>query len=53
MLNAAAAMIAGGRARDWREGLSVAAESIDKGAAGERLDRLVAASKKARSAEPV
>jgi anthranilate phosphoribosyltransferase len=53
LLNAAAAMIAGGRARDWREGLSIAAESIDKGAAGERLDRLVAASKKARSAEPV
>jgi anthranilate phosphoribosyltransferase len=52
LLNAAAAMIAGGRARDWREGLSIAAESIDRGAAGERLDRLVAASKKARAAEP-
>ena len=53
LLNAAAALIAGGRARDWREGLRVAAESIDRGAAGERLDRLVAASKKARSAEPI
>lgn len=52
MLNAAAALIAGGRARDWREGLRVAAETIDRGAAGERLDRLVAASKKARTAEP-
>ncbi len=53
MLNAAAALIAGGRARDWREGLTVAAETIDRGAAGERLDRLVTASKKARTAEPV
>ncbi len=51
LLNAAAALIAGGRASDWREALRLAADSVDRGGAAERLDRLVAASKKARAVE--
>jgi anthranilate phosphoribosyltransferase len=42
LLNAAAALAAGGLAADLAEGLSVAAQSIDSGAARDRLDGLVA-----------
>ncbi len=42
LLNAAAALVAAERARDLGEGIAVAVESIDSGAAGERLDALVA-----------
>jgi anthranilate phosphoribosyltransferase len=41
MLNAAAAAVAAGSAKDFREGLALAARSIDSGAAGRALDRLV------------
>jgi anthranilate phosphoribosyltransferase len=39
LLNAAAALRASGRAREWKEGLGLAAEAIDSGRAGEVLDR--------------
>jgi len=41
LLNAAAAAVAAGSAKDFREGLALAASSIDSGAAGRALDRLV------------
>jgi anthranilate phosphoribosyltransferase len=44
MLNAAAALIVAGRAMDLKDGVAMAAESIDSGAAKGRLDRLIAAS---------
>jgi len=40
--NAAAALVASGRATDWLNGVRLASESIDSGAARERLDALVA-----------
>lgn len=39
-LNAAAALVAGAAARDLREGIGLAAESIDSGAAGRALEGL-------------
>jgi anthranilate phosphoribosyltransferase len=42
LANSAAALVAAGRAADFREGVRVAAESIDSGAARARLDALVA-----------
>jgi anthranilate phosphoribosyltransferase len=39
LLNAAAALQAAGIARDWRDGLGLAAEAIDSGRAGEVLER--------------
>jgi anthranilate phosphoribosyltransferase len=44
LLNAAAALIVGGRVNDLREGAALAAQSIDSGAAARALDRLVAVS---------
>ena len=44
LANAAAALVAGGRAADLREGVRIAAESIDRGAAREKLARLAAVS---------
>jgi anthranilate phosphoribosyltransferase len=44
LLNAAAGLLAAGRAGDMREGLAQAATAIDSGAASETLDRLIAAS---------
>lgn len=40
LLNAGAALIAGGRARDWIEGVELAAHSIDSGAAMGKLEAL-------------
>ena len=45
LLNAAGAIAAGGHARDLGEGIGLAREAIDSGAAAERLDALVAFSK--------
>jgi anthranilate phosphoribosyltransferase len=42
LANAAAALVAGGRATDFLDGVSIAAKSIDSGAARERLDALAA-----------
>lgn len=44
LLNAAAALVVAGRAKDLKEGLTLGARSIDDGAAAERLKRLVAVS---------
>jgi anthranilate phosphoribosyltransferase len=41
LMNAAAALVAGGKARDLKEGAGLAARSIDDGRARERLERLV------------
>ncbi len=49
LLNAAAALIAGGKARDWSEGLQRAARSIDSGAALHALDGLIAESQAHRT----
>jgi anthranilate phosphoribosyltransferase len=39
LLNAAAALRAAGLARDWKEGLGLAADAIDSGRAGQTLER--------------
>ena len=44
LLNAAAALIVAGRAKDLKEGAALAAKSIDTGEAEGRLDRLIAVS---------
>lgn len=41
LLNTSAALRSAGLARDWREGLGLAAEAIDRGSAGDLLDRWV------------
>src|SRR5439155_8515840 len=41
LLNAAGAIAAGGHAADLREGLELARETVDSGAAAERLERLI------------
>jgi anthranilate phosphoribosyltransferase len=46
LMNASAALVAGGRAGELKEGVQLAAQSIDSGAARERLERLVAYSQK-------
>jgi anthranilate phosphoribosyltransferase len=46
LLNAAAAMLAAGRARDWKEGLAMAKESVDDGRAKQALNRLVETSQR-------
>jgi anthranilate phosphoribosyltransferase len=45
LLNAAAALVAGGVALDLREGLELAREAVDSGAAGERLEQAAAFSR--------
>jgi anthranilate phosphoribosyltransferase len=45
LLNAAAAVLAAGRADDWPSALAVAVESLDSGRARKVLDRLVETSK--------
>ena len=45
LLNAAGAIAAGGLASDLREGLELAREALDSGAAGERLGELIAFSR--------
>jgi anthranilate phosphoribosyltransferase len=46
LLNAAAAFIVAGKAKDLKEGVALGAQSLDGGAALERLHRLVAVSNK-------
>jgi anthranilate phosphoribosyltransferase len=46
LLNAAGAIAAAGHAEDLREGLELARETIDSGAAAERLEQLVAFSRR-------
>ena len=45
LLNAAGAIAAGGLARDLGEGVGLAREAVDSGAAGERLEALIAFSR--------
>ena len=45
LLNAAGAIAAGGHADDLREGYAAAVEAVDSGAAGSRLDELIAFSR--------
>ena len=45
LLNAAGAIAAGGLAKDLSEGVGLAREAVDSGAAGERLEALIAFSK--------
>ena len=47
LLNAAGAIAAGGHAADLREGLEIAREALDSGAAAERLEQLAAFSRAA------
>jgi anthranilate phosphoribosyltransferase len=44
LMNAAAALVAGGKARNLKEGVSLAGRSIESGAAGGKLEALVALS---------
>ena len=44
VLNAAAALVVAGRAKDLNEGITLGIQSIDSGAAAERLKRLIAVS---------
>lgn len=44
LLNAAAAFVVAGKAKDLKEGVAIGAKSLDSGAAMERLNRLVAVS---------
>jgi len=46
LLNSAAALIVTGRAKDFSEGIELAIESIDSGAALEKMDELIVFSKK-------
>jgi anthranilate phosphoribosyltransferase len=46
LLNAAAAILAAGRAQDWRQGMALAQESIDSAQAKQALNRLVETSQK-------
>jgi anthranilate phosphoribosyltransferase len=46
LLNAAGAIAAGGHAADLKEGLGIAREALSSGAAGERLEQLIAFSTK-------
>jgi anthranilate phosphoribosyltransferase len=48
LLNAAGAIAAGGHAEDLREGLELAREALDSGAAADRLERLAAFTQEAR-----
>jgi anthranilate phosphoribosyltransferase len=51
LLNAGGAIAAAGHAGDLREGLAIAAETVDSGRAGERLDALVSFSQATAMAE--
>jgi anthranilate phosphoribosyltransferase len=46
LMNASAALVAGGRAGEFKEGVGLAARSIDEGAARGKLDALVALSQR-------
>jgi anthranilate phosphoribosyltransferase len=51
LMNASAALVAGGRVRDFKEGVEVAARSIDDGAACAKLVRLTGFSQELASAK--
>jgi anthranilate phosphoribosyltransferase len=49
LLNAAAALIVAGKARDLKEGVTLGAKSLDSGAAAARLNHLIAVSNDRRA----
>src|SRR5207245_899166 len=51
LMNASAALVAGGRARDLKEGVELAARSIDSSTARQKLGRLVAGARRTRILE--
>jgi anthranilate phosphoribosyltransferase len=53
LMNAAAALVVGGKARDLKEGVGLAAHSIDSGAAARKLAALVELSQRLGAARPV
>ena len=53
LMNAAAALVAGSKARDFKEGVGLAARSIDSGAAASKLDALVTLSQRLSAEAPV
>ncbi len=46
LMNAAAALVVGGKARDLKEGVALAAQSIDSGSAGRTLEALIRLSRR-------
>jgi anthranilate phosphoribosyltransferase len=46
LMNAAAALVAGAKARDLKEGVSLAGRSVDSGAAAAKLEALVTLSQR-------
>src|SRR5499426_1995780 len=49
LMNAAAALVVGGAAQDFKDGVAIAARSIDSGAATKRLDALIELSRRLAS----
>jgi len=49
LINAAAALVVGGKAQDFKEGVALAAESVDSGAAAAKLAGLIALSQRLAS----
>jgi len=49
LMNAAAALVVGGKAHDFKEGVTLAAESVDSGAAAAKLAGLIALSQRLAS----
>ncbi len=49
LMNAAAALVVGGKAQDFKEGVALAAESVDSGAAAAKLAGLIALSQRLAS----
>jgi anthranilate phosphoribosyltransferase len=49
LMNASAALVVGGRARDLKDGVALAAQAIDSGAAADRLAGLIALSQRLAS----
>jgi len=50
LMNAAAALVAGGKARDFKDGVGLAAQAIDSGAARRTLEALIALSRRLAAA---
>ena len=46
LMNAAAALVAGGKARDFKDGVGLAAQAVDSGAARRTLEALIALSRR-------
>lgn len=53
LMNAAAALVVGGKARDLKDGVALAAQSVDSGAAARKLADLVDLSRKLGTPRPV